>query len=288
MATSEAQPYLVCGEKTATRCSSCTKAGIDLFFCSEEHQKLVWKMHCEVCGPGKARPFVPPDLSAAELSLVRAASYREVSVDDFRRGPLQLSATIASKAARKGQVTLARVFCAMGNIPECEYVKRAIQTCLIASKVPPDAQAPVHVWLTGLRVYTIFFLSPMPTVRDFEISTPAMVAAHLEWLIKGFLANPLPLVIASGLRHRLASLAMLLKLKLAAPSPPGFDAKFITSCMHNLLDYLKPHFIFSATMPVTQLMSVLTQALAPVHRLVLAAVFGLNGQLAGFLCKSMD
>ena len=81
---------------------------------------------------------------------------------------------------------------------------------------------------------------------------------------------------------------MFLKLKFAAPSPPGFDAKFITSCTHDVLDYLKPHFIFSATMPVTQLMAVLTQELAPVHRLVLAAVFGLNGQLAGPFCKSMD
>jgi len=35
------QPCEVCGEATKNRCSSCHKAGIDLFFCSPEHQKLV-------------------------------------------------------------------------------------------------------------------------------------------------------------------------------------------------------------------------------------------------------
>ena len=35
------QTCLVCGIKTENRCSSCAKAGIDLFFCSPDHQKLV-------------------------------------------------------------------------------------------------------------------------------------------------------------------------------------------------------------------------------------------------------
>jgi len=35
------QTCLVCGIKTENRCSSCAKAGIDLFFCSTDHQKLV-------------------------------------------------------------------------------------------------------------------------------------------------------------------------------------------------------------------------------------------------------
>ena len=41
MTTEYDEKCLVCGEKTKNRCSSCVKAGIDLYFCSTEHQKLV-------------------------------------------------------------------------------------------------------------------------------------------------------------------------------------------------------------------------------------------------------
>ncbi|GAA6039900.1 hypothetical protein JCM8097_006790 [Rhodosporidiobolus ruineniae] len=58
----------VCGKETTTRCQACGKAGISLFFCSSEHQKLVWFAHKQVCGPGKANPFVWPDLSQTEAN----------------------------------------------------------------------------------------------------------------------------------------------------------------------------------------------------------------------------
>ncbi|GAA5846255.1 hypothetical protein JCM9279_005877 [Rhodotorula babjevae] len=57
---------LVCGVKTENRCSSCAKAGIDLFFCSPDYQKLVCKAYRRVCGPGKADPFMWPLLSQLE------------------------------------------------------------------------------------------------------------------------------------------------------------------------------------------------------------------------------
>ncbi|GAA5945765.1 hypothetical protein JCM3775_005844 [Rhodotorula graminis] len=57
---------LVCGTKTKNRCAKCAAAGISLFFCSADHQKLVWKVHKRVCGPTKANPFVYPLLSKDE------------------------------------------------------------------------------------------------------------------------------------------------------------------------------------------------------------------------------
>ncbi|GAA5885677.1 hypothetical protein JCM6882_007523 [Rhodosporidiobolus microsporus] len=66
MASTEARDCCVCGKKTTNRCSSCATFGIDLFFCSREHQKLVWKnAHSKVCGKN-ANPFVPPDLTRDE------------------------------------------------------------------------------------------------------------------------------------------------------------------------------------------------------------------------------
>lgn len=96
MTTEWDKTCLVCGTKTRNRCSDCAKAGIDLFFCSHEHQKLVrlcdalsprsappaltlrdalaqvWKAHRLVCGPGKANPFMWPLLTEDESREVLA------------------------------------------------------------------------------------------------------------------------------------------------------------------------------------------------------------------------
>ncbi|GAA5888991.1 hypothetical protein JCM6882_009710 [Rhodosporidiobolus microsporus] len=55
----------VCGTSTAQRCSACGTAGFDLFFCSREHQKLVYFAHKKVCGQN-AKPFAFPPLTDAE------------------------------------------------------------------------------------------------------------------------------------------------------------------------------------------------------------------------------
>ncbi|GAA5823022.1 hypothetical protein JCM5353_007856 [Sporobolomyces roseus] len=58
---------VVCGAKTEKRCSECAKFGTDwMFFCSREHQKLVWFMHKRVCGEA-SNPFRWPPLSQAEV-----------------------------------------------------------------------------------------------------------------------------------------------------------------------------------------------------------------------------
>ncbi|BGP39517.1 hypothetical protein JCM10449v2_003468 [Rhodotorula kratochvilovae] len=68
MATGHTGDCLVCGETTKNVCADCRKAGIDLFFCSKEHQKLVWQLHKKFCGPGNANPFRWPDLQPKEAA----------------------------------------------------------------------------------------------------------------------------------------------------------------------------------------------------------------------------
>ncbi|GAA5987476.1 hypothetical protein JCM10908_001971 [Rhodotorula pacifica] len=64
--SSAAGECLVCGASTSTRCSSCaSKSGFDLFFCSKEHQKLIWPFHRLVCGD-RAHPFRLPTFSPEE------------------------------------------------------------------------------------------------------------------------------------------------------------------------------------------------------------------------------
>ncbi|GAA6038680.1 hypothetical protein JCM8097_002341 [Rhodosporidiobolus ruineniae] len=62
----------VCGASSTQRCSACGKAGFDLFFCSQEHQKLVWSAHKLSCGMGTTeKPFRFPPLTKEEVNEVR-------------------------------------------------------------------------------------------------------------------------------------------------------------------------------------------------------------------------
>ncbi|GAA5849812.1 hypothetical protein JCM8547_000570 [Rhodosporidiobolus lusitaniae] len=59
----------VCGVPASTRCPTCGGAGLDLFFCSTEHQKLVWKSHKRVCGhPSFPHPLLTEEESQLALS----------------------------------------------------------------------------------------------------------------------------------------------------------------------------------------------------------------------------
>ncbi|BGP41232.1 hypothetical protein JCM10449v2_005207 [Rhodotorula kratochvilovae] len=66
----------VCDSHNSRRCGSCAAAGFDIFFCSPEHQKLVWKTHREVCG-ARSSPFMPPGLSPEEDAKLRKTAFNE-------------------------------------------------------------------------------------------------------------------------------------------------------------------------------------------------------------------
>ncbi|GAA6032964.1 hypothetical protein JCM8097_000071 [Rhodosporidiobolus ruineniae] len=55
----------VCNAKTTQGCAACAKAGFSIFFCSREHQKLVWFAHKPFCG-SNSKPFSFPPLSKEE------------------------------------------------------------------------------------------------------------------------------------------------------------------------------------------------------------------------------
>ncbi|GAA6032899.1 hypothetical protein JCM8097_000038 [Rhodosporidiobolus ruineniae] len=71
----------VCGKETKDRCGACAKAGFDLFFCSREHQKLVWFAHKLVCGP-KSKPFSFPPLSKTEVERAKSSLHVPYPVAD--------------------------------------------------------------------------------------------------------------------------------------------------------------------------------------------------------------
>ncbi|GAA5866803.1 hypothetical protein JCM3774_001806 [Rhodotorula dairenensis] len=68
-ASEAAAACLVCGKASTLRCSACAaKFNIDLYFCSTEHQKLIWPFHRVVCGE-RAHPFRLPPLSEEEVQV---------------------------------------------------------------------------------------------------------------------------------------------------------------------------------------------------------------------------
>ncbi|BGP15657.1 hypothetical protein JCM10213v2_003646 [Rhodosporidiobolus nylandii] len=66
MASNETGKCCVCGRETTQKCSACAEANFSLFFCSREHQKLIWPVHKLVCGPGRCSPFLWPKLTKYE------------------------------------------------------------------------------------------------------------------------------------------------------------------------------------------------------------------------------
>ncbi|GAA5880632.1 hypothetical protein JCM3774_000559 [Rhodotorula dairenensis] len=61
---------LVCGKAATLRCSRCSQeGGISLFFCSKEHQMLVWPAHKLVCGKN-AHPFRVPVFTQEEADTI--------------------------------------------------------------------------------------------------------------------------------------------------------------------------------------------------------------------------
>ncbi|BGP39627.1 hypothetical protein JCM10450v2_003596 [Rhodotorula kratochvilovae] len=103
-ATPATQPCEVCGELTTLRCAACQKAGIDLSFCSKEHQKLVWQVHKAVCGPSKACPIAVEPLTDAEIDMARRQLDEMVSVG--QAGAATLREKLEAFGKKPGELVL--------------------------------------------------------------------------------------------------------------------------------------------------------------------------------------
>ncbi|GAA5851954.1 hypothetical protein JCM5353_004860 [Sporobolomyces roseus] len=58
---------LICNKETTRRCSACARHGtMWMYFCSEEHQRLIWSIHKRICG-AFSRPFHFPPLTQEEI-----------------------------------------------------------------------------------------------------------------------------------------------------------------------------------------------------------------------------
>ncbi|GAA6041131.1 hypothetical protein JCM8097_004131 [Rhodosporidiobolus ruineniae] len=74
----------VCRDKTKNCCAPCEQAGLRLFLCSKECQRLVWPIHRFFCGPGKANPFNLPPLTPEEAVEAKQHAGDEYADDQWR------------------------------------------------------------------------------------------------------------------------------------------------------------------------------------------------------------
>ncbi|GAA6020813.1 hypothetical protein JCM10207_001665 [Rhodosporidiobolus poonsookiae] len=73
MSIAEPSPCYLCGATSASRCSRCAQAGLAVYFCSEAHQRLAWKLgHSKLCGK---RMFEWPPISREEAAYLKTIAY---------------------------------------------------------------------------------------------------------------------------------------------------------------------------------------------------------------------
>ncbi|KWU42205.1 hypothetical protein RHOSPDRAFT_27106 [Rhodotorula sp. JG-1b] len=238
MSSSEKQlECFVCGQATRNRCSSCAKAGVDIAFCSSDHQKLVWFAHKLVCGPGKAQRFRHPKLNDAELEIAQRASFRDslnqLDEHTFRSNDLGWtccnSLELLVGAPKDTLVS-----------PILELVHRLNSWI---SSLSPDPSMQSVFYRTLRSLIGLFIANTVSIAAAYKIS-PLWEAAGLEVATGNAIPDRGLIMNVPGLPDRLAPVLHLtvvwnavLQLKLASPnaSAPVLSDATIAAQLERLL-----------------------------------------------------
>lgn len=120
----------ICGKVTKTKCGPCAESGIDIFFCSKEHQKLVrpclnlhcfrgtddsrsqvWYAHKRVCG-APAKEFALPSFDDEESQLYTALLSARLSTSNPGNEPIN----------EMDELSLRRMMMLLLKVPETELL----------------------------------------------------------------------------------------------------------------------------------------------------------------------
>ncbi|BGP15804.1 hypothetical protein JCM10213_005714 [Rhodosporidiobolus nylandii] len=248
MSSSDAQPCCMCGVETVNRCSACGAAGISLFFCSREHQKLVWKdAHSKVCG-STAVPFPQPPLTAAEVEdLLRLADYK-ISAESNRLPPeyAQLGlnevpslAETFKKAYKVERDKLPQFLDLLRQesftLEQRQFILHLCRTFLCEVNRQPDL-APIAKPPTPFQLYSSF------------LSASAVKAGQ-----------PLDTADCSPIHHRLLILAALFSHCLSLPQPPSFRRDFVKTAFEQVGMLCADNFKPNSATSLQKLMLFLTE-----------------------------
>ncbi|BGP39595.1 hypothetical protein JCM10449v2_003546 [Rhodotorula kratochvilovae] len=264
MTSLETQPCLVCGEETKNRCSSCAMAGIDLFFCSKEHQKLVWKTHRQLEALAD-KPFVIPAAVLARLP----ASYKK-------------------QILTRGKASVRRMLENMfRDRPGSSELEEIVANAQSTDSGPYTRQR--HDDLMTVRAGTWLALQEHGRAMAALCSSEFNYAAQLEFQLKAFTVNwlILPADVHTGFLHRALVVSTLLKLEaMAPPAQPLFSRALVPSAFQQLIAHLQPHIRFGSQIDAYNFLVTLRNEGFHAHQLTVEFEVDVDsGRLTRFKCS---
>ncbi|GAA5889023.1 hypothetical protein JCM6882_009719 [Rhodosporidiobolus microsporus] len=225
MSTSASGKCCVCGVATDQRCSACGAADFDLFFCSREHQKLVYFVHKQVCGVN-AKPFRFPPLSEEEASKAKSlASAPQISFETIEEYVVKV------QGGTKDQVPVVIDTLQQPNPPHISPHLTASLVCTIRHKVDRFMQQSVAAGLMSALVHQENCSHPPVVLANVaaSISHVANFPVDEDWFIQ--------------LMHHVAIFAAICRLCVEDSKrglrPPFAVGRFIPSTSEFLLDDLR-------------------------------------------------
>ncbi|GAA5885626.1 hypothetical protein JCM6882_007501 [Rhodosporidiobolus microsporus] len=224
MNKSDVQTCCVCGEKTEKRCSACGAVGIDLFFCSKDHQKLVWKRaHSRVCGDN-ANPFHAPNFTREETAEAIRLGHVDLASLDYGEGVTMAKTPSAALNPHLFRFqTLAESVC---FILECsvEQFEEVVPALLLKSESLSSDSRTDLVKVVRNTVFNIL-QAPLADLKWLHLSPFYPTAVFQNNLVCRFATLD-----ATPTYHHLSHLALilfsLLDCQRQSPPPPGFDSMF--------------------------------------------------------------
>ncbi|GAA5885789.1 hypothetical protein JCM6882_007564 [Rhodosporidiobolus microsporus] len=212
----DAQTCCVCGTSTNRRCGPCSEAGTDLFFCSKEHQKLIWPNHKRVCGAA-SNPFSFPPFNDDEVRLLRNL-----------------------KSARKPEgpdhedLTLASALTSVLLLPKDQVIERAPKLLQDPTVIHPA----IRQYALSLPRSAMYELATRPReVAHFGSLNAFYHVAHFQYWVWSKAHHLTPLSFET--KHRAVVLFSLASYEAMSPPPSSYDRKLLchafTSLVHSLV-----------------------------------------------------
>ncbi|GAA5939514.1 hypothetical protein JCM10213_009112 [Rhodosporidiobolus nylandii] len=162
----------VCGKVTANRCSACEAQGMSIFFCSREHQKLIWPVHKLVCG-SSSNPIAYPLLTVEESQQAKAHAYEANHLARVTRGAHDvMPASQQQRLLRLIRASEDIRLSYTGRTAGVPAERRAMQRVVFTLDAHLDtAVVPYPAWSSELehRALTFVYLRTLLARRDTSI-----------------------------------------------------------------------------------------------------------------------